>query len=134
MTTISLSVDIHIYLIILIALTSSANLLFLRFENPYKVRRWVRYFLPIFHVFVAANIFTGLIVMALNNLAVNFKYALMIIATVALIGLHIAINKALKWANPKKDDIFTQFKNRVPKIILIELILLLSTTLVTMNL
>ena len=131
MTTIALSTDIHIALIILIALTSLAHMLVLRFENPYKVRRYTRYMLPLFHMFVASNAFTGFIIMAMLHLPIyGPRYILMIVVTIALIGLHIAINKALKWANPKDDKIFARFKKRVTKIVTYELFILLSSTLV----
>jgi hypothetical protein len=131
MTTISLSTDIHIFFIILIALVSLAHLLVLRFENPYKVRRYTRYLLPVYHVFIASNIFTGILIMAIAQLALSPKYILMIIATVVLIALHIAINKALKWANPKDDEVFAKFKKRVTKILTYEFMVLLSTALVS---
>ena len=131
MTAISLSTDIHIFIIILIGLTSLAHMMFLRFKNPYTVRRYTRYTLPVFHIFVASNAFTGFIIMAMGHLGFTPKYILMIIATVVLIAMHIAINKALKWANPKDDEIFAKFKKRVTKITSYELMVLLSTALVS---
>lgn len=114
----------------MIALTSLAHMLVLRFDNPYKVRRWTRYLLPTFHVFIASNAFTGFIIMAMLHLPLyGPRYILMIVVTSALIGLHIAINKALKWANPKDDQIFEKFKKRVTKIVTYEIFILMSSTL-----
>jgi len=130
MTTITLSTDIHIFFIFMIALTSLAHMLVLQFENPYKVRRWTRYLLPVFHVFIASNAFTGFIIMAMLHLPIYApRYVLMIVVTIILIGLHIAINKALKWANPKDEKIFASFKQRVTKIASYELFILISSTL-----
>lgn len=130
MSTIALSTDTHIALILLIAFTSLAHLLVLNFKNPYKVRRYTRYLLPVFHVFIAANAFTGFIIMAMLHLPILApRYILMIVATIALIALHIALNKALKWANPKDDEIFRKFKKRVSKIVSYEIFILMSSTL-----
>ncbi|MGM0622551.1 MAG: hypothetical protein ACQESH_00875 [Campylobacterota bacterium] len=131
MTTISLSTDIHVFFIFMIALTSIAHILVLNFKNPYKVRRFTRYLLPVFHIFIASNAFTGFILAAMGHLPLyEPRYMLMIIATLVLMGMHIAIKKALRWGNPKKDDIFLAFKARVTKICTYELIVLISATLV----
>lgn len=130
MSTITLAVTLHLYLIAAIGVITLAHLGVLRISDRYKLRRLTRHLLPWYHIMVASNIFTGVIILAMSN-AFLFKHALMIIATIALIGLHIAIKKALKWGNPKDDAVFAAFKSRVMKLLLLELAILLATTAVT---
>jgi len=118
------------YLLAAIALVSLAHLAVLRIQDRYKLRRLTRHLLPWFHITVASNIFTGVVLMALSNTFL-FKHALMIVASAGLIGLHIAIKKATRWGNPKKDAIFAAFKKRVFTLLMIELIVLLSVTAIT---
>ncbi|MGG7073868.1 hypothetical protein U5B43_06410 [Campylobacter sp. 9BO] len=90
-------------------------------NKAYALR--IRYFLPIYHSFLAAIIFTGFLLLSVFSFVPSLHVVSMILCSVALIGLSAVSFKRLKRCIPSQN--FTDYRNFALKSIVISILLVL---------
>ncbi len=130
----SVSVNVHIVLVAALIVMACFNLYLIVKKTEFiDFSKKVHLIAPLYHMLMAALVFTGLIAMGVNQMALTFPVSLMIIAWFIIFILGMKAYKKYKKTRLNSRDIALQhdYKNFAKKKYIIDISLIIFITIAT---
>ena len=129
-----LSLDIHLYSIVIMLVILLINIFVIFFKQSYyKYKKYVKNITPLYCIILSFLIFTGIVLMVFENVGFSFANILMILSAFLCMFCEIKRNKKMKKTRADLTNSINDYKKYAFKIYLFELSLLITVPLLLYN-